>query len=418
MPTSKVHICECPQCQQEADHPLKEQHRLMNLFLSSLNKQQRRWYVGIESKRIGRGGDKILSRITGVCTCTISRGRKQLDDALSSGFIDQVQLSNRGGRPRIEKKDPTIEAVLEQMLDNDMAGNPMSEQKWVRISTRRLSERLKEADHKANKDTVLRLLNKMGISMRMNKKKEFRVGGPERSEQFEYIKSQRQAFRDAGLPIISVDTKKKELIGDFKNTGKTWCKKAEEVYEHDFPSLAMCRAVPYGIYDLTRNEGFVFVGTSADTPEFAVDAISRWWKHEGSAVYPEQDQLLILADCGGCNGYRVRGWKQQLQEKLSDKFGLTVTVCHYPTGCSKFNPVERRLFSHISINWAGKPLRTLEVMLGYIRGTNTRTGLMVQAFMQEGSYKRGQRVTKAEMEGIIIQHHTICPDWNYTIIPH
>jgi hypothetical protein len=179
----------------------------------------------------------------------------------------------------------------------------------------------------------------------------------------------------------------------------------------------VCRAVPYGVYDVTKNKGYVYVGTSADTPEFAVDAIARWWAYEGRTAYPGVYQLLILADGGGSNGCRVRAWKEQIQVKLCDKLGLIVSVCHYPPGCSKWNPVERRLFSFISMNWAGNPLRSLDVMLGYIRGTNTKTGLEVKAFLQEGIYKEGQKVTRAEMERLNIQHHTVHPDWNYTISP-
>jgi hypothetical protein len=214
---------------------------------------------------------------------------------------------------------------------------------------------------------------------------------------------QRQEFIVAGLPIFSVDTKKKELIGGFRKSGKVWCKQAEEVSEHDFPSLAVCRAVPYGIYDVTKNKGYVFVGTAADTPEFAVDAIAKWWQLDRQVEYPAKNGLLILADGGGCNGWRSRAWKKNIQEKLCDQMELTVAVCHYPPACSKWNPVEHRLFSYISINWAGKPLRTLETMLAYIRRTKTKTGLRVKAFLQEGNYNRGQRVTEAEMEGLYIR---------------
>ena len=192
---------------------------------------------------------------------------------------------------------------------------------------------------------------------------------------------------------------------------------SEEVYSHDFVSMAQYRAVPYGIYDVRKNKGYVFVGMSGDTPEFIADAIVRWWKIEGSLSYSGMNQLLILADSGGSNGCRVRGWKKQIQEKVSDKLGLTVTVCHYPPGCSKYNPVERRLFSFISINWAGKPLRSLELMLGYIHGTSTKTGLTVEAFLQDGIYTRRQKMAKAEMDRLNLQPHPACPKWNYTISP-
>ena len=207
------------------------------------------------------------------------------------------------------------------------------------------------------------------------------------------------------------------MIGDFKKSGKTWRKKALEVNEYDFPSLAICRAIPYGIYDVTKNQGYVYVGTSRDTPEFAADVIARWWNEEGSAVYPGMNTILILADGGGSNGCRVRAWKQKLQEKICDKLGLTVTVCHYPTRCSKWNPIERRLFSQISLNWAGKPLRTMEIMLAYIRGTTTSTGLTVKAFPHEGIYETGKEVPMRDMKQLNLEYHTTCPDWNYTIRP-
>ncbi len=317
------------------------------------------------------------------------------------------------------KTDSTLETALEKLLVNEMAGDPMSEQKWVRCSGAYLATRLKELGHSVSRNRVYKSLRKMGFSLKRNNKKKYdKSNGPEQHDQFQYIASQRQLFITAGLPIISVDTKKKELIGNFSNKGKVWCKKAEEVYKYDFTSQAICRAVPYGIYDLTKNNGFVYVGTSGDTPEFAAGAIAKWWQEEGCISHPRRKKLLILADGGGSNGYRVQAWKQQIQEKLCDQLGLTVTVCHYPPGCSKWNPVEYRLFSFISINWAGVPLRSLDIMLGYIRGTSNKTGLTVKAFLQRGRYKGGQKVTKEEMERLNIKLHTVCPKWNYTIIPH
>jgi hypothetical protein len=319
----------------------------------------------------------------------------------------------------VEKRDPALKVALEQILDNEIAGNPMSEEKWVRMSAKRLAHMLTESGHPVCKGTVSRLLREMGLALRANKKEiVFTSVGPEQDEQFQYIKAQRQAFRAAGSPVISVDTKKKVQIGNFKNKGRVWCREAENVNAYDFTSMAVCRAVPYGIYDVARNEGYVYVGTSGDTPEFAVDAIAKWWKHEGNELYPGREQLLILADGGGSNGCRVQGWKHQLQDKLCDQLRLTVTVCHYPPGCSKWNPVEYRLFSPISINWAGIPLRSLEIMLGYIHGTSNKTGLRVKAFLQKGLYKGGQKVTKEESKDLNLQPHPTCPKWNYTISPH
>jgi DDE family transposase len=303
------------------------------------------------------------------------------------------------------------------MLKDEVAGDPMTEQKWIRSSLRRLSGRLADEGHQASRGVVARLLRKMGFSQKANERKQGRLGCPDRDEQFKYIASQKQQFITAGLPNISIDTKKKELIGDFRNKGRTWRRQAEEVNEHDFPGAAKCRAIPFGIYDPIRNEGCIYVGVSNDTPQFAACSIARWWEGEGRRRYKGAGAVLILADSGGSNGCQARAWKLSLQEKLCDESGLTVTVCHYPTGCSKWNPIEHRLFSFISKNWEGKPLRTLEVMLGYIRGTSTVTGLSVKAFLDEGFYARGRKVTGADIEGLRLKAHTVCPKWNYTLHP-
>lgn len=303
------------------------------------------------------------------------------------------------------------------MVTPETAGEPSSEQKWVRSSLRQLSRRLTQIGHPASPPTVSRLLKKLYYSLKANVKKEAGKDHPDRDKQFGYIQTQKQTFQDAGLPIISVDTKKKEVIGNFRNAGQAWCKEAEVVNVHDFPQDAVGRAVPYGIYELNSNRGSVYVGASADTPQFAVDAITSWWQDEGETSYPHADQLLILADSGGSNSYRSRVWKRQLQDQLSDQFGLTVTVCHYPTGCSRWNPIEYRLFSHISLNWVGKPLRTFHIMLAYIRGTTTTTGLTVKASLVEGVYEKGQRVSDAEMETLNLERHETCPNWNYTLRP-
>jgi Rhodopirellula transposase DDE domain len=294
----------------------------------------------------------------------------------------------------------------------------MSEQKWVRSSLRRLGTCLSERGHPISPPTVGRLLDELGYALHVNAKKvEARASHPERNIQFEHIAQQRQRFVAAGLPIISVDTKKKELIGNFKNAGQCWSQEGEAVNVHDFPQDALGRAVPYGIYDVLNNRGTVYVGTGADTADFAVAAIGRWWETEGQTRFPQAQEVLILADAGGSNGYRPRLWKQQVQEQLSDRLGLSVTVCHYPAGCSKWNPIEHRLFSHISLNWAGKPLRTGETLLGYLRGTRTRTGLAVQAELHEGDYVTGRSVSDTEMQGLNLERHAICPSWNYTIRP-
>ena len=303
------------------------------------------------------------------------------------------------------------------LVDDETGGDPMGGQKWVRTSLRHLSAELESQGHQASPMTVRRLLKKLQYSLKANVK---RLTGPphrDRDRQFSYIQAQKQSYLDAGLPVISVDTKKKELIGNFKNPGRTWRIRAQEVNVYDFRQDALARAVPYGVFDLNHNEGQVYVGISADTPKFAVDAIAMWWETEGQAAFGQADRILVLADGGGSNGYRPRLWKAQLQEQLADRLGLEVTVCHYPTGASKWNPIEHRLFGPISINWAGKPLRTLEAMLAYIRGTSTQTGLKVKAFVLDGHYEKGLKVSDPEMRALNLERHQVCPNWNYTIRP-
>jgi Rhodopirellula transposase DDE domain len=294
----------------------------------------------------------------------------------------------------------------------------MNERRWVRVSLRQLSRQLGAAGHPASPPTVRRLLDSQGYRLHANTKQlEAGAAYPDRDQQFQYIAQQRQAFSAAGLPQLSVDTKKKELIGRFKNAGRVWSQAAEAVNVHDFRQDALGRAVPYGIYDLTHNRGTVYVGQSADTPRFAVDLLARWWLDEGQAAFPEASELLILADGGGSNSARSRVWKQQLQEQLCDRHGLTVTVCHYPTGCSKWNPIEHRLFGPISVTWAGRPLATWDMLLGYLQGTTTATGLTVRAALHDGAYQTGERVSESEMATLNLTRHDVCPTWNYTLRP-
>jgi hypothetical protein len=302
------------------------------------------------------------------------------------------------------------------MLSDEIAGDPMSDQKWVRSNLRRLSKALEEEGHQACTHTVARLLRKKGYSLQVNKKKQAGAKHPDRDKQFRYITSQKAQHLGEGMPVISVDTKKKELIGNYKRAGQTWCREPIAVDAH-FASYAQCVAVPFGIYDLAQNTGYVTVGTSHNTAEFAVSCLVNWWGSHGRRVYPQGDRLLILADGGGGNGYNLRVWKRDLQEKLCDTFGLNVTVSHYPPGCSKWNPVEYRLFSQISINWAGRPLRNLETMLGFIRGTTTAAGLKVHAHLDSRIYPKGRKVTQGEMRQLAVQIHEICPRWNYTLGP-
>jgi hypothetical protein len=306
---------------------------------------------------------------------------------------------------------------LLDLVAADTGGDPMSSTKYVRRSLRHLSAALAARGHDACPSTIADLLRAHDYAPHVNVK---RFTGPphaERDAQFLYIQDWRDWFAEAGLPILSVDTKKKELIGNFANAGAAWTLTGEAVNAHDFRQDATCRAVPYGLYDWLANQGHVTVGTSADTPDFAVDAIADWWGRRGQRRYPAADMVLLLADAGGSNSCRARLWKLGLQERLADRYGLVVTVCHYPTGASKWNPVEHRLFGPISTNWAGTPLRTLETMLGLLRGTKTQTGLRVTARQEARVYHTGVKVSDQQMARLDIDYHATCPQWNYTIWP-
>jgi hypothetical protein len=411
---------------------IRRKYELLKPFM---NERVRRLWAASEAIALGRGGQRLVAAATGISRETIRSGRREFERfglvsspseptrvparlAIGSQCRDRIRRA-RGGSRLVELKDPEIISVLERLLERETAGDPMSERRWVRSSLLSLSKRLKEAGHPVSHPTVRRLLRKMGYSLKANERKQgqSRPNCPERDEQFRYIALQREAFSAAGRPIISVDTKKKELIGNFRNAGRTWCRKADEVDEHSFPSAAECRAVPFGIYELIRNKGHVYVGGSNDTPEFAVVSIAKWWEQEGRIAYPRTDRLLILADGGGSNGCRARAWKCNLQALVSNRFGLILTVCHYPTGCSKWNPVEHRLFSYISKNWEGKPLRSLSIMLGYIRGTRTQTGLEVTAHLDEDFYKKSIRYSEKDVARLGLEAHDVCPQWNYTISP-
>ena len=299
-----------------------------------------------------------------------------------------------------------------------MAGNPETGQNWTCQSLSKIQEAVQEQEGvELSRETIRGLLKEQRISPKSNCKRLHPQPHPDRDEQFEYLNSQRDAFSQAGWPSISVDTKKKELIGNFFNRGQQWCRQARAVNTHDFPSYAQGQAIPYGIYDTHYNLGYVAVGQSADTPELAVDTIAWWWSEFGCWLYPEAPELLIVADGGGSNGYRPRRWKQQLQEKIADAFALAVTVCHYPTGASKWNPIEHRLFSQISRTWAGTPLTSYDVLLDGLCSTNTTTGLRVEASLNQTIYQKGLSVTDKEMELLMIEKHAVCPQWNYTIRP-
>lgn len=293
----------------------------------------------------------------------------------------------------------------------------MNSQKWVRSSLRHLSNGLDKLNFQVGYVTVGRLLRDMEFSLKGNRKADSGHPHPDRDRQFRYIRRVKRLFVAAGHPVISVDAKKKELIGNFKNGGRTWCREEEVVNTHDFPSDATGRAVPYGIYDLRHNLGYVAVGTSADTSEFAVDAICWWWGLAERPTFPDESKLLILCDAGGSNSCHFRLWKKLIQEQLADRLGIEVMICHYPTGASKWNPIEHQLFSHISLNWAGKPLRSFEVMLNYIRGTTTETGLTVEACLFDRAYEKKIKVSDQEMQALNLHRRRVCPRWNYIIKP-
>lgn len=293
----------------------------------------------------------------------------------------------------------------------------MNDKKWVRRTVRQIRKVLKKQGYHLSRSTVWRLLKQLGYALRSNYKRFTGADQPERDRQLRYIRRVKGLFVAAGYPVISVDTKKKELIGNFKNGGRVWRHHPDEVNVHDFRQDAVAKAVPYGIYDLVHNQGYVYVGTSADTAEFAVEAILRWWTDPDRPRFAKEDKVLILCDAGGSNGYRLRLWKQQLQTRLADALGVEVMVCHYPTGASKWNPIEHRLFSYISLNWAGQPLRSLQLMLNYIRGTTTETGLQVKSFLIERLFEKGRKISAQEMARLNLVRRRVCPQWNYVIRP-
>jgi hypothetical protein len=299
----------------------------------------------------------------------------------------------------------------------ETAGDPMGKLRWTRKTTRKIARELCSLGIGISANTVRRLLKKMGYSLRVNRKEIASAKSPERNAQFLYMNGIRERFAQEGKPEISVDAKKKELVGNFKNGGTLWSRAAVRVHDHDFRSMADGVAVPYGIYDKRANRGMVFVGTSHDTPSFAVESIGQWWTLEGMQRYPQADHLLILADGGGSNGARCRAWKEKIQSELCDRHGISVTVCHYPPGASKWNPIEHRLFSEITKNWAGWPLESYETVLNYIRTTRTETGLEVDAHLVAKEYCTGEKVSDARMADLNLLRHDTLPNWNYTLAP-
>jgi len=307
-------------------------------------------------------------------------------------------------------------------MKHEVAGDPITGLKWSRKTPKKIAGELAKVHIHVSATTVRRLMKTMKFSLRVNHQKlgaarEDRGARQARDWQFQYISQMRDDFAAQGLPIISVDTKKKELVGNFKNGGQSWEEEPTWVRDHTFASDAIGKAAPHGIYDTQANTGFVSVGMSADTPAFAVDNLERWWRLEGQARYPRSSHLLILADSGGSNAARSRVWKCGIQKQLCDSYGLTVTVCHYPPGASKWNPIEHRLFSEITKNWAGRPLRTFQAVLNYIRTTKTTMGLRVKAHLVRRKYATGQTASDEDMQDLALTQHQECPAWNYTIEP-
>jgi hypothetical protein len=392
--------------------------RRWELISPYLNRRQRNFWAAAEAEVIGHGGCALLSRLTGVAAQTIAarRDKLRLTSSASVGSLVHYQRPGCLGRKLVEIKDPNVVPALERMLSDEVAGDPMGRQKWVRSSIRNLSKKLKEQGHQVGHGAVARLLRKMGYSLQVNKKKQAGAQHPDRDKQFRYIAALKAQFLREGLPVVSIDTKKKELIGNYRREGATWRRRPIETDSY-FAGYAKCVAVPFGIYDVAKNVGYVTVGISGNTAEFAVNCLVNWWTLHGRSAYAHADRVLILADGGGGNGANLRAWKSDLQERLCDALGLTVTLCHYPPACSKWNPIEYRLFSHISMNWAGQPLLDVDRMLGFIRGTTTTAGLKVEAYLDQEIYRKGRKVSDRQMKKLALSAHDICPRWNYTLTP-
>ena len=385
--------------------------------LRTLNEAQARWFVAREALALGRGGLKAMHGLTGMARPTILRGMRELQAGTALGASGRVRQPG-GGRKRLDVADPKLVRALEKIMDETTAGDPMSLLRWTSKSTERLAEELTRRGHPISADTVGRRLRELEYSLQANLKTKEGSAPPGRDAQFRYINAQVKRFLKRGEPILSIDAKKKERVGAFKNAGRTWRPKGQpyHVNIYDYPSLAVGPAIPYGAYDVQRNEGFVNVGMSHDTAEFAVESLRRWWRLFGRGRYPRAKALLLCADGGGSNGSRNRAWKYHLQH-LADYLGVAITVCHYPPGTSKWNKIEHRMFSFISLNWRGQPLVSYETVVNLISATRTRAGLRVKAILDPHTYEAGIKISDEEMETIRLERHTLHPDWNYTIKP-
>jgi len=391
--------------------------RLLAL-MPHLNERQQRLAAALEARSFGYGGVSAVAVVSGIARGTIHRGLKELRDPNLQPALLQVRASG-GGRKKIALQNPGVLRSLQSLVEANTRGDPMTPLLWTCRSTGELAGALSQKGYGISADTVGRLLAEIGYSLQANLKTlEDGAAHPDRDRQFQHLNTQVRSFLKRGNPVISVDTKKKELVGRYYNKGRRWRPKGEpdEVKVHDFIDPEEPKAIPYGIYDVAKNQGWVNVGCDHDTASFAVASIRRWWSCMGSDAYPEADQLLICADSGGSNGYRIRLWKYELQS-LVDETGLWVTVCHLPPGTSKWNKIEHRLFSHISMNWRGRPLVSHEVVVKLIGATMTKSGLKVRAKLDKRKYPLKIKVSDEEMKALNIEPHDFHGEWNYTIKP-
>jgi len=377
-----------------------------------LDERQRRALAGSVARALGRGGIVAVAEAAGMSRSTVQGAVAQVDQGME--LSDRVRAPG-GGRPRLVDADPTLRSDLDSLVDPETRGDPMCPLRWTTKSTEHLAQALREMGHVVSADTVGRLLADMGYSLQAPAKENEGTQHADRDAQFRYLNGQVEAHLAAGQPVISVDSKKKEVLGNLANKGREYQKVGEptRVDVHDFPDPRLGKAVPYGVFDIAADAGFVTVGSDGDTAAFAVASIGRWWERVGRPAYPDATRLLITADAGGSNGYRSRLWKRELGA-LAQTTGLEITVCHLPPGTSKWNRIEHRLFSHISMNWRGRPLTSHEVVVDLIAATTTRSGLAVRAERDEGSYPTGTKVTDAELAAVSREAHNFHGEWNYT----
>jgi hypothetical protein len=391
---------------------------LFRKVLRTLNEAQRRWLVGREALRHGRGGIQRMVEASGLSKPTILKGIRELRGKRKLIAEEGRVRKAGGGRKPVEMHDPEITRLLEQVMDESTVGDPMSPLKWNSKSTYQIQQYLASQGHPISEDTMQRRLRELDYSLQANKKDKEGESHADRDRQFRYINRTAKRFLKQREPVISVDTKKKERVGNFKNNGQKWRKRGQplKVNVYEFPSLAEGTAIPYGAYDIHRNEGMVNVGTTHDTAEFAVESIRRWWRQFGVRHYPNAGQLFICADSGGSNAARNRAWKYHLQ-KFSDEAKLEIVVGHYPPGTSKWNKIEHRMFSFISMNWKGEALVSFETVVKMISATKTKEGLRVKAILDKSRYETGVKISPQQMQELNIKTHKQNPEWNYSLLP-